>query len=191
MPNQNKLQTLCVFCGSKPGSDPGISVRVAELGQTLAQQQRTLLYGGSSSGLMGVLADAVIAQGGEVIGVMPVGSGISEQTHPHLQQLIEVADLSQRKQMMLAKSDGFIALPGGTGTLDELFEVFTLSQLGVHRKPCGLLNINGFFDPLLQFLQQVCDQGFMHPDYLKMLLVAETPVDLLASLDQFQHPHTH
>lgn len=183
------MKSIAVFCGSKMGNDPELAKASERFGKILADRNYRLVYGGAKSGLMGVLADAVLQNKGRVVGVMPTVLESQEHIHTNLSELIEVTDMASRKQVMLQESDAFITLPGGTGTLDELFEVFTLSQIGQHQKPCGILNLKGYFDDLLAFLKQSCEQGFLHPDYFDMLLVDDDPERLLDKLSTFKHPH--
>lgn len=183
------MRSVAVFCGSKPGFDPVFLRQAKQLGELLAERGITLVYGGARSGLMGALADAVLQRGGQVIGVMPVQLESKEKVHPGLTQLIEVPDMQTRKEQMIQLSDGFIALPGGTGTLDEIFEVITLSQLGIHKKPCAFLDVAGFYDLLFQFMKSGTSQGFIHPDYNEMLIRSTDSSDLLNQMACFQHPH--
>ena len=169
------MNRLCVFCGSSPGRNPAYLAAAAELGTVLAKRRIGLVYGGASIGLMGAVADAARAAGGEVIGVIPRALVELEVAHTGLADLRVVASMHERKALMAELSDGFIALPGGIGTLEELFEVWTWGQLGSHRKPCALLNVAGFYDRLLGFLDFVADEAFLRPVHREMLLVAETP----------------
>src|SRR6185503_14872599 len=146
------MSRLCVFCGSSPGHDPAYGAAAAQLGRVLAERGIGLVYGGGRVGLMGILADAALAAGGEVIGVIPQALLDREIGHRGLTQLRVVDSMHSRKALMGDLADGFIALPGGIGTLEELFEVWTWAQLGLHRKPCGLLDANGFYAPLVDFL---------------------------------------
>lgn len=185
------MKSVCVFCGSKPGTSPVFSSAAKELGQLLADKQITLVYGGASVGLMGTLADAVLEGGGKVIGVMPSHLESEERIHNKLSELIHVSDMASRKQAMLELSEGFIALPGGTGTMDEIFEMITLSQLGIHKKPCGFINTSGFYQDLFRFLEHMKTQGFLHPDYFQMLCMDDEPEVLLHQMLSFVHPHDH
>lgn len=185
------MQTVAVFCGSKPGTSPAFLQWAKKAGEVLAHNDLALVYGGAHSGLMGALADAALEAGGEVIGVMPDNLEKQERIHQGISQLISVKDMSERKEKMLALSDGCIALPGGTGTLDEIFEAITLSQLGVHKKPCAFLNIEGFYDPLHKFLQHAQDQGFIHPDYFDMLIFSDDLQNMLSRMRDFKHPHQY
>lgn len=173
---------LCVFCGSSSGRDP-IHLRHAKaLGELLAARGLGLVYGGAHVGLMGALADAVLAAGGEVIGVIPEGLVEREIAHPGLSELIVTPNMHARKAAMAARADAFLALPGGLGTLEELFEVWTWAELGLHAKPCGLLDQTGYYAALLAFLQNAVDEGFMRPAQLSRLIVGSDPEQLLDSL---------
>jgi uncharacterized protein (TIGR00730 family) len=174
--------SLCVYCGSSIGTSDAYADTAKSLGQYLASSGITLIYGGAAVGVMGVLADEALAHGGEVIGVMPKIIVQREVTHSGLTQLIEVEDMHQRKAKMMALADGFIALPGGIGTLEELFEALTWLQLQIHAKPCGLLNVNGFYDDLLQFLKHAAGQGFVRQNVLDKLMVAQTASQLVPRL---------
>jgi uncharacterized protein (TIGR00730 family) len=175
-----ELNSLCVFCGSNPGVDLSFLASAKEVGRLLASQGRRLVYGGGRIGLMGAVADAAIAEGGEVIGVIPRSLLEKEVAHLGLSDLRVVASMHERKATMAELSDGFIALPGGIGTLEEFFEIWTWGQLGLHHKPFGLLNVAGFFDPLLAFLDQLADQRFLRPEHRGMLheMAEQRPVDV-------------
>jgi uncharacterized protein (TIGR00730 family) len=182
------MNRLCVFCGSSPGRDPAYLAVATELGTLLAKRGIGLVYGGASIGLMGALADAAQAAGGEVIGVIPHALVEWEVAHAGLADLRIVASMHERKALMAELSDGFIALPGGIGTLDELFEIWTWGQLGSHSKPCALLNTSGFYDRLLGFLDFVMGEAFMRPIHRNMLLVSETPEGLLTKMEGYRAP---
>jgi uncharacterized protein (TIGR00730 family) len=182
------MRRLCVFCGSSPGHDPAYRASAAQLGRILAERGIGLVYGGGRVGLMGVLADAALAAGGEVIGVIPQALLDREIGHLGLTQLRVVDSMHARKALMGELAEGFIALPGGIGTLEELFEVWTWAQLGLHRKPCGLLDVDGFFAPLVDFLDRLVEAGFIHPTYRAMLAVASTPEELLARFAAYEPP---
>ncbi|MBL7767306.1 MAG: TIGR00730 family Rossman fold protein [Chitinophagaceae bacterium] len=164
------MKRITVFCGSASGVLPVYSQAALELGQMLAKRNIGLVYGGAQIGLMGTVADAVLHAGGEVIGVIPHFLGQREIAHENLTELIRVNDMHERKMKMNELSDGVIALPGGYGTLDELFEMLTWAQLNLHAKPIGLLNINGYYDPLLTFVDHMTEQGFVHPEHRDLLL---------------------
>ena len=176
------MQRICVFCGSSSGTRPAYGEMARSLGTELARRELGLVYGGSSVGLMGMLADAVLAAGGEVIGVLPRGLFRREVAHTGLTELREVESMHERKALMAQLADAFIALPGGYGTLDELFEMVTWAQLGLHAKPIGLLDAEQFFAPLLAFLRYVAQEGFIPPQHLSLLRRAETPAALLDEL---------
>jgi uncharacterized protein (TIGR00730 family) len=182
------MNRLCVFCGSSPGRDPAYLAVAAELGTLLAERRIGLVYGGASIGLMGALADAAQAAGGEVIGVIPHALVEWEVAHAGLADLRIVASMHERKALMAELSDGFIALPGGIGTLEELFEIWTWAQLGSHSKPCALLNALGFYDRLLGFLDFVMGEAFMRPIHRNMLLVGETSEGLLEKMEGYSAP---
>ncbi len=157
------MTRICVFTGSKVGAGGEYSAAAREMGAQLAARGQTVVYGGAQIGLMGVLADAVLAGGGEIIGVIPDRLTAKEITHPGLTELRVVDSMHERKMVMSELSDGVVALPGAFGTLDELFEALTWAQLGLHRKPCGLLNVAGYFDALLAFLDHAVEREFLAP----------------------------
>jgi uncharacterized protein (TIGR00730 family) len=174
---------ICVFCGSSPGRSPAYTEAAVELGQTLVARGLGLVYGGASVGLMGKLADTVLEAGGEVIGVIPDSLLRYEVTHEGLPDLRVVGSMAERKTLMAELSDGFISLPGGTGTLDEMFEMLTWSQLGDHDKPSGLLDVEGFYSNLIAFLDHAVEERFLRPEHRAMLIV-ETSANAL--LDRFE-----
>ena len=176
------LTAVAVFCGSRSGRDGTYVSSARRLGERLAARNLTLVYGGSSSGLMGATADAVLAGGGAATGVIPRALTDREQVHPGLTELHFVDSMHERKLRMAAAADAFIALPGGFGTLDETFEALTWTQLGIHRKPLGLLNVDRFYDALLAFVDQQVDAGFVTPEHRQLLLVDEDPDALLDAL---------
>jgi uncharacterized protein (TIGR00730 family) len=182
------MDRLCVFCGSNSGHDPAYGELAAQLGRALAQRRIGLVYGGGRVGLMGVLADAALAAGGEVIGVIPKALLDREVGHRGLTQLRVVDSMHARKALMVELAEGFVALPGGIGTLEELFEVWTWAQLGMHRKPCGLLDVGGFFTPLVSFLDHVVATGFLRSTTRAMLAVAASPDELLAQFSAYEAP---
>jgi uncharacterized protein (TIGR00730 family) len=182
------MERLCVFCGSSPGHDPAYAAAAAQLGRVLAERGIGLVYGGGRVGLMGVLADAALAAGAEVIGVIPQALLERELGHRGLTELRVVDSMHARKALMGELAAGFIALPGGIGTLEELFEVWSWAQLGLHRKPCGLLDVEGFFAPLVGFLDRQVEEGFIHPTYRAMLTVASTPGALLDAFAAYEPP---
>jgi hypothetical protein len=180
------MQRICVFCGSSPGANTAYLDSARALGQALVQNHTALVYGGASFGIMGELARAVLAAGGEVIGVMPEELMGKEIAFTGLSDLRVVETMAERKALMAELSDGFIALPGGYGTLEELFEILSISQLSKHEKPCGLLNVAHYYDDLLRFLDHAVDQLFVQPEHRAMVLVDEDPAALL---DQFEVYH--
>jgi uncharacterized protein (TIGR00730 family) len=182
------MNRLCVFCGSSPGRDPAYLTVAAELGTLLAKRRIGLVYGGAAIGLMGAVADAAQAAGGEVIGVIPQALVEWEVAHTGIADLRVVASMHERKALMAELSDGFIALPGGIGTFEEMFEVWTWAQLGSHSKPCALLNMFGFYDRLLGFLDFVVDEAFLRPVHRDMLLVGDTPEALLDMVAAYRAP---
>ena len=177
------MKSLCVFCGSSPGQRPAYAAMEVRTGELLAQRGLTLVYGGGRVGLMGALADAALAAGGRVVGVIPQMLIDQEVGHSGLSQLHVVRTMSERKLLMGDLADAFLALPGGIGTMDELFEAWTWTQLGLHRKPCALLNQDGYYDPLLAFLDRAVTEGFLQPRYRAALLVADDVETALDRLD--------
>lgn len=155
------MKRVCVYCGSRNGSDPRFAAKAAEFGKRLALEGLTLVYGGGNVGLMGVLADAALAHGGEVIGVIPAQLVRWEVAHQGLTRLDVVASMHERKARMFDLSDAFVALPGGFGTLDEMFEMLTWRQLGFGDKPCALLDVEGFYSPLVGMVDRMVDRGFV------------------------------
>jgi uncharacterized protein (TIGR00730 family) len=176
------MRRVCVFTGSSSGGRPEYRKAAATLGRLLAGRGIGVVYGGARVGLMGVLADAALAAGGEVVGVIPAGLVAKEIAHAGLTDLRIVGSMHERKALMSDLADAFIALPGGWGTLEEFFEVLTWAQLGLHRKPCGLLNAHGYFDTLLAFLDHTVGEGFVRPENRGLIAVAATPGELLERL---------
>lgn len=176
------MRRVCVFCGSNEGADPAFREAAARLGRELAARQVGLVFGGGRVGLMGVIADAVLAAGGEAIGVIPHALERKEVAHGGLTKLHVVGTMHERKALMEKLSDAFIAMPGGFGTLDELCEILTWRQLSIHDKPTGLLNASGFFDGFVSFVDHSVAQGFIKPEHRAMLRVAAEPSALLDSL---------
>jgi uncharacterized protein (TIGR00730 family) len=179
---------ICVFCGSSPGRRPSYAAAARELGALFARRGIGLVYGGGNVGLMGVVADAALASGGEVVGVIPRPLVDRELAHARLTQLIVVDSMHERKRRMHDLSDGFIALPGGFGTLDELFEALTWAQLGMHRKPCGLLDVEGFWRPLRTLVAEQVAEDFVRSHHAAMLLSADTPAALLDAFAGYVAP---
>ena len=179
---------LCIFCGSSEGHDPAYLQAARTLGETLAVNGIGLVYGGASVGLMGALADAALSAGGDVTGVMPRALVEKEIAHNGLGDLRVVGSMHERKALMAELSDGFAALPGGIGTFEELFEMWTWAQLGHHRKPCALLNVRGFYDGLIAFLDQVAERGFIRGAHRAMLIVGQEPMELIERLRAYEPP---
>lgn len=177
------LRSVCVFCGSSAGNSPAYRSASLALADHLAQSNRTLVYGGAEIGLMGAVADRVLERGGDVIGVIPQSLVDVEVAHTALTQLHVTDGMHSRKAKMADESDAFIALPGGLGTLEELFEVLTWAQLGYHNKPIGLLNVEGYFDSLLKFLDGAAHEGFMRAAHRDLLQVSSDSADLLERLE--------
>jgi uncharacterized protein (TIGR00730 family) len=184
------VKRLCVFCGANSGHDPRYGEAAAALGRGIAQAGLGLVYGGASIGLMGAVADAALAEGGEVIGVIPQTLVAREVAHHGLSDLRVVTSMHERKALMADLSDGFIALPGGVGTLEELFEVWTWSHLGLHRKPCGLLDVAGFYSGLGRFIDHVQQEGFLRDGVRNMLLMAEDPTQMITAMRAYVAPET-
>lgn len=179
------MKRICVNCGSSPGFDQCYMAMARKLGQAIIENQYELVYGGADVGLMGEVADTVLKAGGVVQGIIPE-SFAHKVSHQGLTKLHAVGSMHERKKMMFNLSDAFIALPGGFGTLEEFAEILTWAQLGLHSKPCGLINVDGYFDHLLSFLDNAVSNGFMKQEHRKMLLVSETPEDLLDQMTAYK-----
>ena len=173
------MTRVCVFCGSSAGARPAYTQAAEAMGVALVRRKIGLVYGGGSVGLMGVIADTVLRDGGEVIGVIPGPLATRELAHPALTEMRVVGSMHERKATMASLADAFIALPGGLGTLEETLEILTWAQLGIHRKPIGLLNVDGYYDGLLAFLAHAVRERFVRDEYLAALLGADTPDALL------------
>lgn len=182
------MRSVCVFCGSRYGKDAAYEAAARELGRTLAARGITLVYGGARVGLMGIVADAALEAGGEVVGVIPEALVEREISHAGITRLHKVGSMHERKALMSELSEGFIALPGGTGTLEEFFEVQTWAQLGEHAKPCGLLNAGGYFDPLIALFDHMVAEGFLSEKHRAMILVETQPGALLESFARYEPP---
>jgi hypothetical protein len=182
------MKSLCVFCGSRSGTEAAYDEAARALGRALAAEGITLVYGGGRVGLMGIVADAALGAGGEVVGVIPRALLEREIAHSGLTDLRVVGSMHERKALMSELSEGFIALPGGTGTLEEFFEVLTWAQLGEHRKPCGLLNAGRYYDPLLAVFDHMVQQGFLSEEHRAMVLVETGPEALLEVLAGYVPP---
>jgi hypothetical protein len=185
----SRLGAITVFCGSSVGARPAYRDAALALGRALAESGRTLVYGGGHVGLMGVLADAALGAGGHVVGVIPEALMAREVGHRGLPELRVVGSMHERKALMADLGDAFVALPGGFGTLDELFEAVTWAQLGFHRKPIGLLDVDGYFEPLLRFAERSVADGFVRAEHGSLLVVERDVAPLLARLEAFDaHP---
>lgn len=182
------MRRVCVYAGASAGADPIFEAAARELGELLAGSGIGLVYGGASIGLMGAVADGVLAAGGEAIGVIPTGLKRKEVAHEALSELHTVGSMHERKAMMSDLADAFLALPGGLGTLDELLEAATWTQLGIHAKPCGLLNVGGYWDSLLAQLDRAGAEGFLRADHRQVLLVESDPLTLLQRLGSWSAP---
>lgn len=182
------MKRICVYSGSNLGSRPEYKENARLLGKILTENEIELVYGGSKIGLMGEVSSEVLKNNGKVIGVMPKSLFSGEMVHQNLTKLIEVDDMHQRKKTMSDLSDGFIALPGGLGTFEELFEMLSWAQLGIHKKPIGLLNISNFFDPILDMLKKACNEGFMNESNLKLILVSDNPELLINKMKNYAPP---
>jgi uncharacterized protein (TIGR00730 family) len=180
------MQRICVFCGASPGARPEYAQATTEIARLLAADGVGVVYGGGGVGLMGVLADAVIAEGGEIIGVIPRALVDREIAHRDVADMRVVGSMHERKALMAELADAFIALPGGLGTLEELFEVYTWAQLGLHRKPCALLNVEGYYDGVADFLSHAVEERFLREEHREMLMVESQPGPLIERLREFE-----
>jgi uncharacterized protein (TIGR00730 family) len=185
---ETMTKSIAIFCGSALGTDSIFLDTAQKVGQTLARQGKTLVYGGGRSGLMGMVADSALQAGGKVIGVIPRVLVDHELAHPHLTELHVVANMHERKTRMSELSDAFIALPGGAGTLEEIFEQWTWSQLGIHLKPCAFLNVAGFYDDLLKFIQLTTVKGFTQPRFSDSMIASDSIEEILQQFDAFRAP---
>lgn len=184
------LKSICVFCGSSPGADEAFGRQAAELGQLIAGRGLRLVYGGGHVGLMGVLADAALAHDGDVHGVITRALRDREVAHRGLTSLDVVETMHERKARMADLADGFIMLPGGFGTLDEFFEAVTWTQLGVHSKPCAILDVDGYFRPLINFMDSATRQRFVPPQHRDMILTGDDAVTLIDRMSAWRRPST-
>ncbi|AVQ45034.1 TIGR00730 family Rossman fold protein [Clostridium botulinum] len=182
------MKRICVYSGSNLGLRSEYKESAKLLGKILAENKIELVYGGSRIGLMGEISNEVLRNNGKVIGVMPKGLFSGEMVHENLTKLIEVENMHERKQTMAELSDGFIALPGGLGTFEELFEVLSWAQLGIHKKPIGILNISNFFDPLLHMIKNTCTEGFMNESNIKLISVSDNPSELIKQMRNYVPP---
>lgn len=186
--SQRPVTKIAVFCGSQNGSNPIFKKAAIELGKTLVQHNIDLVYGGGKIGLMGILADSVLQEGGEVIGVIPEFLEQKELAHPGINTLHVVKSMHERKALISKISDAFIALPGGFGTMDEFFEILTWAQLSLHHKPCGILNICGYYNDIINFLNNSVKNQFVQQEFVDMILFEEYPNILLNKFFHYKHP---
>lgn len=186
--SHHKLSSVSVFCGSNSGANPQYAAAARKLGRALAKQRITLVYGGGNVGLMGELADAALADGGEVIGVIPHGLAVKEVAHEGATKMHVVDTMHDRKALMADLSDASLALPGGLGTLEEIFEIITWGQLGIHQKPCGFLNVAGYYDQLIGFLDYAAGQQFIKPEHRATILVDDDDGRLLERMCVYEPP---
>ncbi|MES0340213.1 MAG: TIGR00730 family Rossman fold protein [Anaerolineales bacterium] len=182
------IQNICIYCGSSDQIKAEYLQAAVEMGAALVERDLRLIYGGGSTGMMGALADAVLANGGEVIGIIPTMFETPELLHTGLTELIVVDDINTRKTRMAEMSDAFVALPGGFGTFDELFEILTWSQIGLHRNPIGILNTLGYFTPLLAVIEHARQEGFIYNEHIELLIDEADPQALLTRLEAFELP---
>lgn len=182
------MERICVYCGSRPGENPAFRSAATSFGRLLVDRGLGLVYGGGNVGLMGAVADSVLAAGGEAVGVIPEALSEREVAHQRLTELHVVDSMHTRKRRMVDLADGFVALPGGFGTLEELVEVLTWAQLGFHDDPCGLLNVAGYYDGLVSFFDAQVDAGFVEPEHRDLLTVTDDPVDLLDRFEAYVSP---
>jgi len=184
------MKRICVFCGSSPGADPAYTKAAEKLGRVLSEKKITLVYGGAKVGLMGHIAKSVLDAGGSVTGVIPKMLYEKEVAFTDISDLRVVGSMHERKALMAELSDGFIAMPGGLGTVEEFFEVLTWAQLDLHTNPCGLLNVGGYFDRLIDFMDHIAAQQFIDSEHRGMLLVDEDPLSLLDQFEKYTPPDT-
>ena len=182
------MKSIAVYCGSSFGTDAEFTVQARRTGEMLAQQGKTLVYGGGRSGLMGVIADSALAAGGQVIGVIPQNLVDNELAHPGLTELYVVESMQQRKTKMSELADGFIAMPGGAGTLEEIFEQWTWAQLGIHAKPCAFLNVSGFYDDLLRFIQLTATTELSKQRFVDRLIASASIEEILSQFASYVAP---
>lgn len=182
------MRAICVFCGSNMGGRDDYAGAATAFGRTLAEEGIRLVYGGANVGLMRLVANGALEAGGEVVGIIPEALKARELAHPGLTELHTVKSMHERKAMMADFSDGFVALPGGPGTMEEMFEIWTWAQLGYHRKPVGLLNVAGFFDPLLAFLDHQVAERFMRIEHRRMLVVSQSAAEIVAGFRAYEPP---
>lgn len=184
------MKRICVYCGSASGASPDYVNSAHQVAAAFLKNDIELVYGGAKVGVMGAIADAMLAAGGTVIGVLPKGLFRTEVPHSGLTQLIEVKSMHERKSRMAEISDGFIALPGGLGTIEELFEILTWAQLGLHKNPVAILNVNGFYDKLIEYLEHAVAEQFIRPQHKDMIIVDTDINNILLKFASYQAPST-
>lgn len=184
------MKSICVFCASSLGNDPIYAQTAFEVGKILAENQIELIYGGAQVGLMGKVAEGALSKNGKVTGIIPKFLQTKEIAHASLTELITVQTMHERKALMHDKSDAFIALPGGFGTMEEFFEILTWAQLSLHRKPIGILNVSGYYDALIQLVETMISAGLLKEEYKKMVLISDSIEDLLSQMNLYEVPFT-
>ena len=177
-----KIQQICVFCGSRKGAKPLYAEAATRVGRAIAEHGLGLVYGGGGVGLMGIVADAVLAGGGTAVGVIPAHLSAKEIAHESLTELIIVPGMHERKALMASRSDAFLTIPGGVGTFEEFFEILTWAVLGLHHKPIAVLNLDGYFDPLIHLLDHAVGEGFFHQQHRDLVIVSDEPETIVANL---------
>lgn len=182
------MKSICVYCASSLGKHPIYAEVAEELGETLASYGIKTIYGGAKVGIMGKLADGVISAKGEIVGIIPEFLKTKEIAHDELTELITVENMHQRKALMQEMSEGFITLPGGFGTMEELFEILTWGQIGLHKKPIGILNINGYYDSLIQLVDKMVEEGLLNEKHREIILVSDSVEDLISQMNLYQVP---
>ena len=184
------LKKIAVFCGSSTGNKAVYTEAAVDLADTLIKKNLSLVYGGANRGLMGILANRMLEQKGRVIGIMPAFLIDLEVAHHGITKLVKVETMHERKALMQQEADGFIAMPGGFGTLEEIFEMITWGQLKLHQKPCAFLNINGYFNFIESLLENAVNEGFLKKEYKEMIIIADNPQDLIKEMTTYQYPVT-
>jgi uncharacterized protein (TIGR00730 family) len=183
-----QISNVCVYCGSSPGNRPVYADQARALARAMVERGIGLVYGGGKVGIMGIVADAVLALGGRVVGIIPQALIDREVAHAGLSELVVTRSMHERKMIMAERADGFIALPGGLGTLEELFEAWTWAQLGIHEKPCGILDVEGFYGGLVRFVDHAVSEGFVKPENRNVLIVEREPARLLDRFAAYEAP---
>ena len=183
------MKRISVFCGSSPGKGKKFITAAAKMGKAIVNNKFELIYGGAKVGTMGVIADTVLENGGYVSGIMPKNLVDREVAHPGLTKFYEVSSMHERKALIEEMSDAFIAMPGGLGTTEELFEMWTWGQLGLHQKPIALYNVNGFFDKLLEYVDELVENEFLEKGFRDMLIISDNAEEILEKLTNYTHPH--